>query len=331
MQSKRPKVIQRVLIILVISGIVLSYPSLLFFKQFLAKTKKVNANVLLVEGWLPRYALKMAAKEFEEGGYEYILTSGLELPEYLEMFSNGFLVYQLEKAIPVSNDSLDIEVEAFGSPGGKYKAHFNVWINDSIIADFYAGTRKVHFSKNIEMKVSEIQSIMIEFDNDGMSKAGDINLFFKTLRINGKEYLPYSENNYYDHGLLDGKHSRKTNSRSYAESARQTLLEFGLDSSKVIAVPGNKTSLNRTLASSEAVFNWYKNHELNIEGANLVSLGVHSRRSWQTYHTLFKKEFPVGVIALPDYKHPFPRSYTIKYIIKQTLAYFYYLVVLLFA
>ena len=43
---------------------------------FLATNAPVAANVLVVEGWLPDYALEEAVQEFKKKGYEHLVTSG---------------------------------------------------------------------------------------------------------------------------------------------------------------------------------------------------------------------------------------------------------------
>ena len=44
--------------------------------SFLCATEPVEAQVLIVEGWLPDYALKDAGEEFARGKYRYVLTAG---------------------------------------------------------------------------------------------------------------------------------------------------------------------------------------------------------------------------------------------------------------
>jgi hypothetical protein len=44
-------------------------------------TSVVAADVLVVEGWVPEYALRAAAAEFKRGGYAYLLTSGMQTQE----------------------------------------------------------------------------------------------------------------------------------------------------------------------------------------------------------------------------------------------------------
>lgn len=50
---------------------------ILFVHPFLAVTQRVDADVLVVEGWIPDYMLPPAATEFHEGKYSLLLVSGL--------------------------------------------------------------------------------------------------------------------------------------------------------------------------------------------------------------------------------------------------------------
>ena len=43
---------------------------------FLSVNRPVEADVLIVEGWLPDYALEGAAEEFSRGHYQYLVTAG---------------------------------------------------------------------------------------------------------------------------------------------------------------------------------------------------------------------------------------------------------------
>jgi DUF218 domain len=57
---------------------------------FLAKSSPVNADVLVVEGWLPDYALQSALAEFRQGSYRKLITIGGSLPRgfYLSEYEN---------------------------------------------------------------------------------------------------------------------------------------------------------------------------------------------------------------------------------------------------
>jgi hypothetical protein len=50
---------------------------LLFVHQFLAVNAPVAADVLVVEGWVPKYVADRAVSEFARGGYRHVFVSGL--------------------------------------------------------------------------------------------------------------------------------------------------------------------------------------------------------------------------------------------------------------
>jgi hypothetical protein len=57
---------------------------------FLAYSAPIQADVLVVEGWIHDYAIKEAIAEFERGNYQKIITTGLPLPRgyYLSDYRN---------------------------------------------------------------------------------------------------------------------------------------------------------------------------------------------------------------------------------------------------
>lgn len=48
---------------------------------FLAENKPVNGELLVVEGWLPDYALKEAVAVFRQGHYTFLVTTGLKIDD----------------------------------------------------------------------------------------------------------------------------------------------------------------------------------------------------------------------------------------------------------
>jgi hypothetical protein len=57
-------------------GLAAAYLVFLNVHPFLAVTHRVNTNVLVVEGWIERYALRAGADEFKNGSYEHVFTTG---------------------------------------------------------------------------------------------------------------------------------------------------------------------------------------------------------------------------------------------------------------
>src|SRR5207244_8184229 len=56
------------------------YAVVLNVLPFLAVTHRVNAKILVVEGWMDEYAIRAGAEEFKAGDYEHIITTGGPVP-----------------------------------------------------------------------------------------------------------------------------------------------------------------------------------------------------------------------------------------------------------
>ncbi|MCC3435634.1 MAG: YdcF family protein [Oscillatoriales cyanobacterium] len=57
---------------------------------FLAVNAPIKADILVVEGWLPDYAVESAIAEFNKGGYRKLVTTGLPVSKghYLAQYKN---------------------------------------------------------------------------------------------------------------------------------------------------------------------------------------------------------------------------------------------------
>ena len=63
-------------LVFILGALLIAVLLLLNIQPFLSKTKRVNANVLVVEGWIHEYAIRSAAEEFKAGSYQKIFTTG---------------------------------------------------------------------------------------------------------------------------------------------------------------------------------------------------------------------------------------------------------------
>lgn len=61
-----------------------------FSHSFLAVSKPVNGEILVVEGWIPDDALERAAEQFHKGSYRFIAVTGgpLDQGSYLKEYGN---------------------------------------------------------------------------------------------------------------------------------------------------------------------------------------------------------------------------------------------------
>lgn len=303
-----------------------------YISGFLSKSEQVKANILVVEGWLTYDDLKTAYQNFSEKGYEYIVTTGLRWSsEYYTLSENGYLVFYTKNNNSYNVESRQhvIEADAFSGLSGEHSAHFNLYVNDSLIGEFLAHKHKGKYSAKWEGSLSKIDSIMVQFTNDAVGSYGDRNLFVKEIIIDHKTRIPYQNNSIYDIGLLDGKRRIINKFNSNAELARNCLLSMGIDSSLVIATSGKRVKLNRTLSSTLAFRDWVKSTDIDIRGINIISRGTHARRTWMTYNKVLNETYDIGIISLPDYKEPHSRKYKALRTIRESIGIIYYWFILL--
>jgi hypothetical protein len=327
---------RKILIVIAISaicvtGILLFFPIIFFLSDYLSKTEKVNANLLIVEGWLPQYAIEMAYDEFENNSYDLVVTTGLKISGYYLVSMNGFLVFHTHdkcKGNVKIGDHL-IEVDAYSEMKDKNSAHFNVFINDSIVADFFADKKKRKYEIIWNGNLSKIDSVMIQFDNDSLFEYGDRNLYIKEIIIDYKTHFSFQNNSYYDIGALDGKKRVNNNFTSFSELARNKLLSMGIDSSLVLSIPCNRVNINRTLTSALAFRDWLKTSNFKVKGINIVSLGSHARRTWLSYTKVLDKSYNIGIVSFPDRKGRFSRKYKVLQTLRETLGFVYYWIILI--
>jgi hypothetical protein len=313
------------------AGYIAIKPAFNYISGYLSKTAQVKANILIVEGWLPDYALDIATEEFQKNKYDYIITTGIKYSsEYVNLSENGYLIFypKIKSNAETSIKPHTIEVDATGSLNGEYAAHFNFYVNGSIIGDFTADRQKKRFSANWTGSLIQIDSVMIQFNNDRIDEKGDINLFIKDIIIDHRFTIPYLHNSEYDKGYLDGKRRVINNSISSAQSARKWILEKGIDSSAVLAVTGERVKINRTLTSALAFRDWVKKSDIPIKGINIISLGTHARRTWMTYNKVLNEKYEIGIISLPDYKNTSSRENKVLKTLRETLGIIYYWIIL---
>ena len=301
--------------------------------NFLSKTEIVDANVLIIEGWLSDFAIEMAYNEFNRKDYNLIVTTGLKSHDldFCMIAMNGYLIFYPDSEFNTDEERKChlIEVSAHSKMGGIYCSHFNFFVNDSLIADFTADENERKYAVNWTGSLKDIDSLMIHFDDDYLDEGGDRNLYVKEIIIDNKIIIPYQFNSVYDIGLPDGMNRIVNNYESHAEIARNKLLTLGVDSSLIIAAKGNRTGVNRTLASALAVRRWLKSYDGKIDGINIITLGIHSRRTLLTYNRVLDKSLEIGIISLSEHGEPGFEELNFGDLLSELLSLIYYCIILI--
>lgn len=302
-------------------------------RHFLEKSSKVDANMLIIEAWLPDPAIDLAINEFQNGGYDYVVTTGIQSPEldYCMVAENGYLIFYpgLKADVKNKNDSHKIEIVARSKMGGKYSSHFNLYINDSLIADFTADEKPGKFEVIWERPLSDIDSIMVQFTNDYLDEFGDRNLYVREIIIDNEQIVSYQFNSVFDIGKLGGTNRTANDYRSHSEIIRNRLIKIGLDSLKVTAVTGGKTKINRTLDGALAFRGWLEKSGHQVSGVNIITMSIHGRRTWVTYKKVLDKSIGTGIISLPYFESPEKKRSELSETLIEFLDLIYYRIILI--
>jgi hypothetical protein len=317
-----------IIMIIVIIGIILLKPFFRYLSDYLSQTNKVKADILLVEGWLPPSSLELAYNEYRNNGYKHIITTGISVPEYDIVPCDGYLVFYTKKFLKgeKTNGRHIIEVNAYSELDGVNSAHFNLYVNDSLISDFYAQKQVKNYKSVWYGNLNNLDSVIVQFNNDATGEFGDRNLYVKELIIDHKIKIPYQNNSIYYYWRLGWKDKIFNDFGSYAEQARDILIKMGVDSSLITAVPGNSVIKNRTLTSALAFREWLVKSNYKVEAINVITLGTHARRSWMVYTRILQNSTRVGIISLPDYENS--RRYRAFRVIHETIGIIYYWIIL---
>jgi hypothetical protein len=332
--KKKPFIIASTTVItLTVLVLIISWTGIIdSLARYLSISEETNANILLVEGWLPEDAILRSRDEFRSGGYQRIVTTGINSSApFINIHSNGSLVFSTGKWFALSDDENAHVIEVFAKSelGGSDRAHFNLYINNIRSGEFFAEKNTAWYSVSWQGKLKDIDSITVQFDNDSLGENTDRNLYVKSIRADRRITIPYLDNSVYDIITSSGHLRINNNINSSAENAKVRLMVAGIDSSLITAVPAVRVKINRTLTSAIAFRDWLNNTDIDIKGINIVSLGPHSRRTWMTYNKVLHKKYGIGIIAVPNRSFESSRSRKVFRTLREAAGLLYYRILLL--
>lgn len=267
--------------------------------HFLSDSHPVEAEVLIVEGWLPPELFDEIINEFNSKSYKFIATTGVPLIPEFRMPYSGNLIFDVSEDFKNKEDSTyNIEVNAYGTAVKSVYAKMGLFVNDSLVLEVETSTARKAYNTNLSH--SKINTIALRFMNDAIDNGEDRDLIVIDLKVNGKLYEPRSEGVLYDRGQPGGDDIYSANYKSVAEEAALLLQKKGINRNKIIAIPSKEMEINRTYNSALAFGNWLKSYPNanELKGINVISTGTHARRSWRLFKQHIQADIPVGIISL---------------------------------
>ena len=266
------------------------------------KEREKNAEVLVVEGWLPDYALKQAIQEYNSHNYEFLVTSGVEIPpEYFMPEDGNTLMLDYRAVRDKSNEKYitSVSVRLSGTKADHQYAHFSVFVNNIKIGNAYSHRKLKQYNFHLKIRRDTVNRIFVVFDNDKYSSFRDRNLSVNAILVNKRIFPARSKYTFFRERPDEKGKFFRTDFYSYATLCANRLRILGFRDS-IYPTPAIAYNKNRTYNSAQAVKKWYNNHFCHSVPINIITLDIHSRRTWLTYKSVFGKNTKIGIIPVPE-------------------------------
>ncbi len=295
----------------------------LFICHFLSVNKPVNSRTLVIEGWISPLALEGLADTLNPDNFDHIIITGVRKPPYNKTFvydqrkqtdtiHPALLIKKSILIVPISNREetiTTISIYASTDSITDTEPHYVLFLDSLILGGCFVNQKITESVFHVNLYNAENANLVIFYDNDIFIREKDRNMIIHGISVNN-QYMPI-----YSSGLINTKQEfpfpQHAILQSSAFATLNYLKELGLSSENMIALAYNKNSHNKTLGSVEEFKNW-ADHHLTDENFNIISLGIHARRSWLTYKKVMGPSFDVGIISPID-----PDFYSVYYWKKQ--------------
>jgi len=285
--------------LLILILLCLLFIAVFLFPKNLYKDYPTEADIMVVEGWLPDYALEESIKEFNAGNYKSMITMGTKMPDAFRIYSSGSLEFNLERSRITNTDGIagEIAVNAYGTAAAGQYPHFCLYINDSLAGESYVDKKCMNYKFHTNKPVKSIKTIRIRYDNDGYTYWRDRDLYVEYIKVNNIKIPAYSDITYYDMNRPDDYRQYSPRYNNSADYAAFILRYLGFADS-IKTIPVLHTKFSNTYSCALAFRDWYFNSSFKGKPVNIVSLGPHTHRTWMVYRKVLGKDTDLGIILV---------------------------------
>jgi uncharacterized SAM-binding protein YcdF (DUF218 family) len=101
-------------------------------------------------------------------------------------------------------------------------------------------------------------------------------------------------------GPVTGSGAYNGDQDTAASVGASLLRKAGMPAESLQMVPAHLTGRDRTYSSAVALREWFQEHKLPVGSINVVTEGVHARRTQRLFQEAFGNSVRVGIIAVPN-------------------------------
>jgi hypothetical protein len=248
---------------------------------YLSVTEPSGADVAVVEGWIPADMMPAVKDEIERRGYRKIYTTGTIRPFSYWLKEHDAIVVELPDPIEGG-----VRIVAAGLPGARLLVMAD---GDTVLVRQVTGDIATYWAQPIR-PVRRLQ--LAPFESAAPDDANVI--YLHDLAVGGQGVHQFHRSIMIEHG--DG---RSTNGQpTFAHHAAHTLHELGIPAERITPVPAEAAIGQRTASNAQAFA--IKARADGVISIDVISMGVHARRSRKAFVDSLGEDVAVGVISLTD-------------------------------
>ncbi|MEM6763495.1 MAG: hypothetical protein AAF824_01205 [Bacteroidota bacterium] len=266
--------------------------------HFLSVTEKVDSEVVIVEGWLPWYALKQVRDKYREGKIKKIICVGsLKSDLKANVNNSGKLVWDLSDNPVIVNNLKDnmLNVKASGERMGAEFSSFSVLVNGHKIGRSLTSEQEESYEFNLPADVHKINYVEVSYGErkETLTEEGNVHVSF--LSLGNDEIIPK---------VLKCIYEEENNTKiedipsSVAYNAAFDLKRLKVPDSALVTIPAPYVKRFRTYVSALAAEAWLDSTDNRPDKIDIYSLGAHSRRTYEVYNKLIGDKVNLGIVSV---------------------------------
>jgi uncharacterized SAM-binding protein YcdF (DUF218 family) len=128
-------------------------------------------------------------------------------------------------------------------------------------------------------------------------------------------------------GPVEGNGGYVNDYQTSASVGADLLKKYGLTDGSVQMVPCRVRDRDRTYGSAIALRNWFREHNIQVSGIDVLTENLHARRTQLLFQKAFGNQVRVGIIAVPnpdyDASHWWRYSDGVREVLSESIAYLY--------
>ncbi len=256
---------------------------------YLSVTETSGADVAVVEGWIPADMMPSVKAEIDRRGYRKIYTTGTIRPFSYWLKEHDAIVVELPR--PMEGG---VRIVAAGLPGSQLLVLAD---GDTMLIRAVTGDIATYWVQlTSPAQVLRLQPYLSSAPDDA-----DV-IYLHDLAVGGEGVHEIHRSITLEYG--DGK--AEPGRPTFAHHAAKKLQELGIPAERLTAVPAEAAIGNRTAGNAQAFAIMARAH--GVTAVDVISMGVHARRSRKAFQDAVGDAINVGVISLPDPNAP-PESW----------------------